>query len=104
MTQFLLYWRPDTLEADDPTRPQWWAGSEWIGKDDVKSGDVIWAVTSHGPNDLRLVARIGVERVVHSRQDAVAIVGEHAWLNAEHFAFGREGDGRPAADIDLGEV
>ena len=60
MANFLLYWRPETVEADDDDRIQWWAGSEWIGKDDVRPGDVIWVVSSFAANDLRLVARITI--------------------------------------------
>jgi len=104
MANFLLYWRPETVEGDDPDRVQWWAGSEWIGKDDVRAGDVIWAVTSLAPNDLRLVARIAVEQVIHSRPEAVAILGEAAWRDAEHFALGREEESRRKQDIDLSDI
>jgi 5-methylcytosine-specific restriction enzyme A len=104
MINWVLYWRPETVKNDDATRPQWWAGSDWIGKDGVTSGDVLWVVTSHAPNDLRLVARIDVENVVHSRAEAVAIVGENAWSGAEHFAVGNPRTARPMQDIDLSDV
>jgi hypothetical protein len=65
---------------------------------------VIWAVTSFAANDLRLIARTPVEQVVHSRDEAIAIVGEDAWEGVSHFAIGRQDDGRPKQDIDLSEV
>ena len=39
LTHYLLYWRPATVENDDPARIQWGAGSEWIGRDDVRAGE-----------------------------------------------------------------
>ncbi len=104
MADFLLYWRPSTVESTPVDREQWWAGSSQFAEDRVRSGDLIWAVTSFAAEDLCLVARIPVERVVHSRAAAVAIVGEDAWRDASHFAIGTKKSSRPKQDINLSKI
>jgi len=104
LTHFLLYWRLDTVENTDSESPQYYAGSEWIGKDGVRRGDTLWVVTSPAQGKLILVARIAVTRVVHSRAKAVRIGDESAWRDAEHFAFDRREDSRPKQEIDITSI
>lgn len=103
MADFLLYWRPATVDALSPGPRKNYLGSEWFAQDAVRPGDVVWGVTSRGADDLHLVTRVAVDRVLHSRAEAVDLLGDGVWTEAEHFVVGPEGEGL-AADIDLGEV
>lgn len=103
MADFLLYWRPSTADAVADGSRKNYLGSDWFAQDGVRPGDVVWGVTSRGTDDLHLVTRVDVDRVLHSRAEAVDLLGEDIWGEAEHFVVGPEGPG-VVADIDLSEV
>jgi hypothetical protein len=62
MSDYLVYWKPSTVADDEsqPTIPH--SASNQYGK--LTGGDVLWIVTSKGPNDLLLVGRQKVDRIV----------------------------------------
>lgn len=97
----MLLWKSGTVENMQPGDPKNYAASDWFGVDDVRPGDVVWAVTSLRSDHLRLVARIVADRVLHSRAEAVAILGERVWQDSEHFVIGHNGDDDSHRDIDL---
>lgn len=103
MNHFLLYRGPTT--AAPFSADQWGTnllGSAWFGEG-VEKADVIWGVTSGGPNELRLVSRVEVEKVLHSTAETVKFLGDNTGPDVEHFVIGRASE-RVAVDINLGKV
>ena len=66
MSQYLLYWKPEVAQRteDEPLIAH--AASDQLDK--VGVGDVLWIVTSEGPDDLILVGRLRVDRIVGQEQ------------------------------------
>ena len=105
MSDFLLYWKPSTVDALPSDQTHSTAASDQFSRVGLKPGDVLWAVTSRSAGDLRLIARIGVHDVAMSREHAEALAGGRwLWSDANEFAIGDGEDARTAQDIDLSEV
>ncbi len=83
MTHYLAYWKPETVAAQ-VSEPLNHSASNQYGK--VKSGDVLWIVTSEAPNDLVLVGRLGVHRIV-GQSVAAKLLGTADLWDAEYHAI-----------------
>ena len=82
MADFLLYWRPSTVDALPAGEPLSTAASDQFSRVRVRDGDVLWAVTSRSEGDLRLVARIGVQHLTTSREQAELLAsGRYLWTS-----------------------
>ena len=61
MSHYLVYWKPDTVAESTSPALRYSASKQY---DKVHPGDVLWIVTSEGPDDLVLVGRQKVDHVV----------------------------------------
>lgn len=102
MADYLTYWNPRTVREFEPDTVLYYCGSDQFMKMNVLAGDVMWAVTSAGSGDLRLVARIPVDHVVFSRAQALRLTGGASeWEGADQFVIADPGQCRTPQSIDL---
>jgi hypothetical protein len=62
MPHYLVYWKPTTVLEDEVWPTVEHSASDQYGK--LAIGDVLWIVTSEGPDDLVLIGRQRVDRIV----------------------------------------
>ena len=81
MTHYLTYWKPSTVDLDkrDPTLAH--TASNQFGR--VAVGDTLWIVSSEEPDDLVLVGRLKVDRIV-GQAEAERILGPNLWEAEYH--------------------
>ncbi|HZZ29469.1 MAG TPA: hypothetical protein VFE46_15835 [Pirellulales bacterium] len=84
MTYFLVYWKPDTVLADEVSPRLFHSASNQYHR--VAVGDVLWIVTSEEPDDLLLVGRQRVDRVV-GQQEAEQLTKSSTLWKAEYHVF-----------------
>lgn len=105
MSDFLVYWRSSTVDELPNDSVLHFASSNNFTRMGVRPGDVIWAVTSREVNDLRLIARILVEHVTGSREEAMRLNGGvPPWDGAQQFVIGPVEESQAKRDINLGDV
>lgn len=98
MTHYLKYWKPETVIANENMESLDHSASDQY--DRVAIGDVLWIVTSEGPDDLVLVGRQRVDRIV-SQTQAEAILGT-SWLwEARYHAISNQPQPVVMVDISL---
>lgn len=84
MAHYLIYWKPSTV-ADGLHLPrlEYSASNQY---DKLSVGDILWVVTSEGPDDLVLVGRQRVDHLVH-REDAERRLRRRNLWDAELYAI-----------------
>jgi hypothetical protein len=90
----LKYWKPETVADSLPTLS--FSASNQSGK--IRPGDVLWIVTSEGPEDLVLVGRQKVQRVV-GRDEARKILRTARLWPADFYAISDEPEDKFPIDI-----
>lgn len=83
MAAYLVYWKPETV-ADSQLPSLQYSASNQYGK--LAIGDILWIVTSEGPNDLVLVGRQFVDQIVEY-DEAVNRLGTTELWNAKFYAL-----------------
>ena len=96
MNHYMIYWKPSTV-ADGMHLPsiQYSASNQY---DKVAVGDVLWIVTSEGPDDLVLVGRQRVDQLVH-RPEAERILGKANLWDADTYAISSTPEEKSLLDI-----
>ena len=82
MSHYLLYWKPEVAQRTENEPLIDHAASNQL--DRVGTGDVLWIVTSEGPDDLVLVGRLRVGRIVGQEQAEHELRRTNLWEARYH--------------------
>lgn len=87
MSHFLVYWKASTvIDNQDSPNIKHSASNQY---DRIRVGDCLWIVTSEGPNDLVLVGRQRVDRIVGQLEAEQLLHSPNLW-QAEYHAISNE--------------
>jgi hypothetical protein len=84
MAHYLVYWKPEQVAGSEDRPALRFSASNQYGK--VAIGDVLWIVTSEELNDLVLVGRQRVDRIV-GRLEAERVLRRKSLWDAEYYAL-----------------
>lgn len=96
MAHFLAYWKPDTVVGDEADPKVKHAASDQFMK--VGVGDVLWIVTSEEADDLVLVGRMKVDRIV-GKLEAEHILRRGNLWEADYHAISDSPEDKALLDI-----
>lgn len=82
MRHYMVYWKPSTVRKNEGCQVDHSASNQY-GRH-IAVGDVLWIVTSEGPNDLKLVARQHVDRIVDGQAEAEQLLQRPLWEARYH--------------------
>jgi hypothetical protein len=96
LNHFLLYWKPETVLVDQNQPVLTYVASQQLDK--VRVGDVLWVVTSEESDDLILIGRLKVDRIV-GQVEAEAIMGHKNLWKADSYAICDHPEEKMSLDI-----
>ncbi len=96
MAHYLSYWKPVTVAENEGSPMLEHSASDQYAK--LSLGDVLWIVSSEGPNDLVLVGRLRADHVVE-QTEAERILGSTGLWEATHHAISDEPEEKMNLDI-----
>ena len=82
MSHFIAYWTPDSVAANEQRPLLGHVPSNQLHK--VRIGSVLWVVTSEEPNDLVLVGRLRVDRILSQSQACAFLDDWNLWQAKYH--------------------
>ncbi len=77
MSHYLVYWKAETVAADEHLTSLQHSASSQYGR--LATHDVLWIVTSEAPDDLVLVGRQFVDHVVGQAEAQRRMLNTHLW-------------------------
>ena len=95
MTHYLVYWEPSTVVDNESNPTLGHTASDQYGR--VAVGDILWIVSSEERDDLVLVGRQRVDRIL-SQAEAERILGSNLW-EAKYHAICNEPEDMIMLDI-----
>ena len=95
MAHYLVYWKPEAVASSHWPTLQYSASKQYSK---LRPGDVLWVVTSEEPNDLVLVGRQLVNRIVE-RDEAMRILGSPDIWPADFYAISDNPEEKVNLDI-----
>lgn len=96
MRNFFVYWKPQTVVANQSTSELGHSASNQYDK--LRIGDILWIVTSEEPDDLVLVGRQRVDRIVGKFEAAQILRNSRLW-DADHHVVADSPE--PVVNLDL---
>ena len=82
MTHYLVYWKPSTVVDDEPWPRIMHSASDQYHR--LSIGDVLWVVTSEEPDDLVLIGRQRVDRIVGQEEAERITATPNLWKSEYH--------------------